>query len=135
MCPYGARESDMAIKTRGELRPSGWRALAVAALAIVVEGAQAAFPGANGRIAFIREEFVWPPGPFPVRPPLEPDLVSSRIETVLPNGRGRRVLHSFAEGETGRELACQTGGCSLTSPWAGSQSCATTGRGCAGCLV
>jgi Tol biopolymer transport system component len=106
-------KSGMATGKRHELRDSGLCAFAIAglALAIVADGAQAAFPGANGRIAFVREEFVWPPpDPNEVRPPLEPELVSSRIETVLPNGRGRRVLHSFGAGETGRELAWSPNG-------------------------
>jgi Tol biopolymer transport system component len=63
-------------------------------------GAQAAFPGANGRIAFTSEELVWPPPEpgAPSHPGLDPDLVSSRIETVRPNGRGRRVLGTCPTG-------------------------------------
>jgi Tol biopolymer transport system component len=69
------------------------------ALAIGAEDVRAAFPGGNGRIAVFSETFLWPPGPFEVRPPLEPDLVSARIETFLPSGRGRRVLHTLPGGE------------------------------------
>jgi Tol biopolymer transport system component len=75
-------------------------AVAGVVFAFPVAGAQAAFPGANGRIAFTSEEFVWPP-PEPGVPPHPgggPDLVSSRIETVLPSGRGRRVLGTCPAG-------------------------------------
>jgi Tol biopolymer transport system component len=50
--------------------------------------AHAAFPGKNGRIAFT------------VEPRERGDAISSTIETVLPSGRGRRVLG-----------ACPAGGC------------------------
>jgi Tol biopolymer transport system component len=75
-------------------------AVAGVVFAFPVAGAQAAFPGANGRIAFTSEEFVWPP-PEPGVPPhpgVDPDLISSRIETVLPSGRGRRVLGTCPAG-------------------------------------
>jgi Tol biopolymer transport system component len=55
--------------------------------------AQAAFPGKNGRIAFT------------VQPRERGDAVSSTIETVLPSGRGRRVLG-----------ACPTADCFQTFP-------------------
>jgi Tol biopolymer transport system component len=58
--------------------------------------AQAAFPGNNGRIAFT------------VQPRDRGEAVSSTIETVLPSGRGRRVLG-----------ACPTADCFQTFPaWA-----------------
>jgi Tol biopolymer transport system component len=89
----------MANRTQGWLRTFGWLALAAAGVALgLPAAADAAFPGANGRIAVMSQEYVWPPGPFPIRPPLEPDLVSAKIETVLPDGRERRVLHTFAVG-------------------------------------
>jgi Tol biopolymer transport system component len=64
--------------------------------AFPIAGAQAAFPGANGRIAFTSEAFQQPP-PDPTHS-LEPELVSSRIKTVLPSGRGRRVLRTCPAG-------------------------------------
>jgi Tol biopolymer transport system component len=65
------------------------RALLVLVAATVMPGAaEAAFPGKNGRIAFTAQtEF-------------RGELVSSRIDTVLPNGRGRRVL-GVCRGEAG----------------------------------
>jgi Tol biopolymer transport system component len=71
----------VATRTRG--RPSGLAGCVVAAAVVALvspPAAKAAFPGNNGRIAFTagvvdRGETVW-----------------SRIETVLPSGRGRRVL-------------------------------------------
>jgi Tol biopolymer transport system component len=69
------------MRARG--KPPGLAGFAVAAgvFALVVPvAADAAFPGKNGRIAFtaqVRERG---------------ETVSSRIETVLPSGRGRRVL-------------------------------------------
>jgi Tol biopolymer transport system component len=75
------RTEDVAMRTRG--KPPGLAGFVVAAglLALVLPAAaEAAFPGKNGRIAFTaqvrdRGETVW-----------------SRIETVLPSGRGRTVL-------------------------------------------
>jgi Tol biopolymer transport system component len=55
--------------------------------------AQAAFPGKNGRIAFTSQ------------PRERGDAISSTIETVLPSGRGRRVLG-----------ACPTTDCFQTIP-------------------
>jgi WD40-like Beta Propeller Repeat len=100
--PMAQRKSRIAVATPGKRSVFRWVAFAVAGvgLAIAVEGAQAAFPGANGRIAFTSEEFVWPP-PEPGVPPhpgMDPDLVSSRIETVLPSGRGRRALGTCPAG-------------------------------------
>ena len=74
-------------------------ALIVTGLATGAGDVHAAFPGENGRIAVFSEQFAWPPGPFDPRPPLEPDLLSSRIESYLPNGRGRRVLHTLPADE------------------------------------
>jgi WD40-like Beta Propeller Repeat len=97
------RRTGHAIRTLGKRCTPGWLALAVAAvaLAFAVEGAQAAFPGANGRIAFTSQEFVWPPPEtgVPPHPGLDPDHVSSRIETVLSSGRRRRVLRTCPAGE------------------------------------
>jgi Tol biopolymer transport system component len=87
----------MAIGTQGKLSVGGWLALAGAGLtlAIGVGGAQAAFPGANGRIAFGVDK--WGPADpcLPVPHGCESDLISSTIETVRPSGRGRRVLHTL----------------------------------------
>jgi Tol biopolymer transport system component len=89
----------------------------------VPAAAQGAFPGANGEIAFTVQQWRAPPSP-PQRYD-EPTLVESRIETVLPNGRERRVLHTFPAGEvsyfgapgnapawspSGRRLAFEEGG-------------------------
>jgi Tol biopolymer transport system component len=67
-------------------------AAAVGALTLA-SPAQAAFPGKNGRIAFT------------VQPRDRGEAVSSTIETVLPDGRERRVLG-----------ACPTGDCFQTFP-------------------
>lgn len=98
-----------------------WLALAVAGitLAFGVAGAQAAFPGANGRIAFGVEKWRLPdPCRGDIPHGCEPELVSSSIETVLPSGRGRRVLRAGdgagASGPTwspnGRLLTFEQGG-------------------------
>ena len=59
-------------------------------------GAPAAFPGDNGRIAFAVERWRQPPScPRDVPHACDPVQYSSTIETVLPSGRGRRVLRSF----------------------------------------
>jgi Tol biopolymer transport system component len=67
-------------------------AAAVGALTLA-SPAQAGFPGKNGRIAFT------------VEPRERGEASSSTIETVLPSGRGRRVLGG-----------CPTGGCFQTFP-------------------
>jgi TolB protein len=79
---------------------SAWLALAVAGptLAFGVAGAHAAFPGANGRIAFAVNKWRWPPPETCTPQPHSCDgplLVSSAIETVRPSGRGRRVLYPW----------------------------------------
>ncbi len=85
-----------------KLSVGGCLALAAAAagatLAFGTQDAQAAFPGANGRIAFAMDTWQRPDPCVPVAHGCEPELVSSRIETVLPNGRGRRVLYDFPAG-------------------------------------
>jgi len=73
----------------------------VAVLVIGVEGAQAAFPGANGRIAFTVAKWRVAPGQHPGYA----GLVWSRIETVLASGRGLRELR-----------ACPAGGCFDSDP-------------------
>jgi WD40-like Beta Propeller Repeat len=74
-------------------------AAALVLLATGVQVARAAFPGANGRIAFTLQEYV-----VVQRSPGSgegfPELVWSQIETVLPSGRGVRPLR-----------ACPSGGC------------------------
>jgi WD40-like Beta Propeller Repeat len=96
------KEGRSAIRTPGKRSVSGWVAFAVAGVVFgfPVAGAQAAFPGENGRIAFTSKEFVWPPPEIgePSHPGVDPDLLSSRIETVLPSGRGRRVLGTCPAG-------------------------------------
>jgi Tol biopolymer transport system component len=77
----------------------GLLTFAVAGLALALPAtAQAAFPGANGRIAFTVEDWRLPDPCLPVPHGCEPESVSSRIETVLPNGRGRRVLQTVPVG-------------------------------------
>ena len=63
-----------------------WLALAVAGVTLAsgVEAAHAAFPGANGRIAFAVEKWRLPLPCPPIPHGCEPELVSSSIETVLP---------------------------------------------------
>ena len=80
-----------------------WLALTVAGVTLTsgVEAAHAAFPGANGRIAFAVEKWRLPHPCPPIPHGCEPELVSSSIETVLPNGRGRRVLRAFPAGDNG----------------------------------
>jgi Tol biopolymer transport system component len=79
---------------RGKLRALGWLSLAVTFL-FLPGAAQAAFPGANGRIAYTVERWRSHPGP-----PGYLELLSSRIEAVLPSGRGRRVLRTCPAGES-----------------------------------
>jgi Tol biopolymer transport system component len=74
-------------------------ALIVTGLATGAGDVHAAFPGENGRIAVFAEEFAWPPGPFDPRPPLDPDLLSSKVVTYSPEGRGPRVLHTLPADE------------------------------------
>jgi Tol biopolymer transport system component len=66
------------------------------ALGVGAGDARAAFPGGNGRIAFAVQEWRRADPCLPTPHGCEPDFVSSRIETVSPNGRGRRVLREFA---------------------------------------
>jgi WD40 repeat protein len=69
------------MRTRGKALGLAGFAIAAGVFALVVPAAaEAAFPGKNGRIAFTAQ----------VRD--RGETVSSRIETVLPSGRGRRVL-------------------------------------------
>src|SRR5687767_14348335 len=90
----------MATGRQGKPRKLGCAALAAAGFALALPAAaQAAFPGANGRLAFTTT--TWhppPPEPPPTTPtpglPIEPDPVSTRLETVSPRGRGRRVLRA-----------------------------------------
>ncbi len=64
-----------------------------------VAPARAAFPGTNGRIAIAVQEWRGADPCLPVAHGCEPELVSSRIETVLPDGTGRRVLRAFEPSE------------------------------------
>jgi Tol biopolymer transport system component len=88
----------MQIRTHGKLAAGGWLALAVAGLTLAfgVGSAEAAFPGANGRIAFAVTKWRLPdPCRSDIPHGCEPEQFSSSIETVLPSGRGRRVLRAF----------------------------------------
>lgn len=87
----------MDLRTRGRFI-GGRLVLAVAGLTLAfgVDGAQAAFPGANGRIAFHVEKWRLPdPCRRDIPHGCDPVPFSSSIETVLPSGRGRRVLRAF----------------------------------------
>ena len=65
-------------------------------LAFGQDAAQAAFPGANGRIAFVVEKWRLPnPCQRGIPHGCEPEQFSSSIETVLPGGRGRRLLRAL----------------------------------------
>ena len=86
----------MTTRGQGKLRSLGWLALAAGlVLAIGVGDARAAFPGANGRVAFAVEKWRLPDPCLPIPHGCEPEVFSSSIETVLPSGRGRRVLRAF----------------------------------------
>jgi Tol biopolymer transport system component len=90
----------MATQRQRKPRNLGWVAFAAAGFALALPApAQAAFPGANGRLAFTTT--TWhppPPEPPPTIPtpglPIEPVPVSTRLETALQRGRGRRVLRA-----------------------------------------
>jgi Tol biopolymer transport system component len=93
------------MRTQGEPRALGCLAVTAGALVLALPAAAlAAFPGANGRVAFTVQEWRAPPPPDPAAEPPpyyikpgypEDSVVSSRIETVLPSGRARRVLHTL----------------------------------------
>lgn len=95
----------MEMRAPGKPRAVGWLVLAAGVGLALPTAAQAAFPGANGQIAFTVQQWRAPPPPSPQPDPNyrpgyeEPTLVESRIETVLPSGRGRRVLYTFPAGE------------------------------------
>jgi hypothetical protein len=72
---------------------------ALVLLIVGTQGARAAFPGANGRIAFTLQKYVIVQR-FPGSGEGFPELIWSQIETVLPSGRGLRPLR-----------ACPNGGC------------------------
>jgi Tol biopolymer transport system component len=92
----------MAITVQGRLIARLWLAFVIASLGLAIgaDGVRATYPGANGRIAVFSEVFMWPAGPFAVRPPLDPDLLFARVETYRPDGRGRRVLYTLPGGES-----------------------------------
>jgi Tol biopolymer transport system component len=96
----------MAERTQGTPHIVGWLAFLGAVLLLVWPGAaESAYPGGNGRIAFTVEVWHPPPPPDPIPPeyphpglPIEPVLVSSRMVSVLPNGRRKRRLHDIPVG-------------------------------------
>jgi Tol biopolymer transport system component len=119
------------MRTPGKPRPVGALVLAAGVALALPAAAQAAFPGANGLIAFTVQQWRAPPPPPPqpdpnYRPGTEGfEFAGSRLEAVLPNGRARRVLHTFPAGEvsylgapsnapawspSGRRLAFEEGG-------------------------
>jgi Tol biopolymer transport system component len=73
--------------------------VALGLLAIGTQVAQAAFPGANGRIGFTLQKYIMVQR-GPGSGESSPELVWSQIETVLPSGRGLRPLRP-----------CPSGGC------------------------
>jgi Tol biopolymer transport system component len=86
----------MTRRGQGKLRSLGWLVLAAGLVLVIGVGdARAAFPGANGRVAFAVEKWRLPDPCLPMPHGCEPELFSSSIETVLPSGRGRRVLRAF----------------------------------------
>jgi Tol biopolymer transport system component len=90
----------MTTRKRGKLCLQGWVALAAGLVLVIgVARAEAAFPGANGRIAFAMEQWRLPDPCLPIPHGCEPEVLSSSIETVLPSGRGRQVLHAAPPGQ------------------------------------
>jgi Tol biopolymer transport system component len=85
------------MRTQGQARVLGSVAIAVVGLELTLPGAtEAAFSGLNGRIAFAVHKWRLPdPCRRDVPHGCEPEVFSSSIETVLPSGRGRRVLRAF----------------------------------------
>ena len=79
--------------------------LAVALIAFGASSAHAAFPGANGRIAFTLQDWRLDPcdpaRPFDPHACPEPGVIRSQTATVQPNGRGRRVLRALDKGLDG----------------------------------
>jgi Tol biopolymer transport system component len=119
------------MRTPSKPRAVGWLVLAAGLVLALPAAAEAAFPGANGEIAYTVQQWRAPPPPPPQPDPNyrpgyeEPTLVESRIETVLPSGQGRRVLYTLPVGEasypgessnapawspSGRRLAFEEGG-------------------------
>jgi Tol biopolymer transport system component len=76
------------MRKRARFLKSSGLAAATGALALAVaSSADAGFPGRNGRIAFTFE------------PRERGEALSSTIETILPSGRGRRVLGTCPSGD------------------------------------
>jgi Tol biopolymer transport system component len=62
-------------------------------VALMADAAHASFPGSNGRLAFVVHKWRQPATCSPDIPhSCEPQVYASTVETVLPSGRGRRVL-------------------------------------------
>jgi hypothetical protein len=100
----------MEMRTASRPRAATWLALVAGVALALPVAAHAAFPGANGRIAYTVQR--WRPPPPPPPPPPEPPPykywsedfpvpVSSRIETALPSGQRRLALHAFAGWQPG----------------------------------
>jgi hypothetical protein len=86
----------MSMRTLSRRGPLRWLALAVSGLVLALPAAaRATFPGTNGRIAFTVEQWRSHPGP-----PGYEERIRSTVQTVLPSGRGRRVLPTCPVGET-----------------------------------
>ena len=95
---FGVRHGAKAVG-RWMCGPVAVLAAGVVLVATGTQVAKAAFPGANGRIAFTLQEYIVVQR-FPGSGETFPELVWSQIETVLPSGRGLRPLR-----------ACPPGGC------------------------
>ena len=104
----------------------GRSALVLVGLTLVfgVGDTQAAFPGGNGRIAVAVEKSRLPdPCRRDVPHGCDPQAYSSTIETVLPSGRGRRVLRAFPAEQA-----------AVGPVWSPSwRRCEPTARRCGGC--
>jgi WD40 repeat protein len=85
----------MEMRTAGKPSAAAWLAFAAGIALALPVAAQAAFPGANGRIAYTVQQWRPPPPPEPPWYEELPVPVSMRIETALPSGQRRRVLHTF----------------------------------------
>jgi dipeptidyl aminopeptidase/acylaminoacyl peptidase len=93
-----ARRGTAVVRARGRGKLRSVASLGLVAgfvLAIGVGDVRAAFPGGNGRVAFAVQKWRLPDVCPPIPHGCEPELYSSSIETVLPSGRGRRVLRAF----------------------------------------
>ena len=88
VAPKRERGHDDQRAIQGPFAGLAWDAAGLA-LAIGVGDARAAFPGANGQVAFTVEKWRLPDPCLPIPHGCDAEVFSSSIETVLPSGRGR----------------------------------------------